>query len=137
MISVDDIKNITNITNVKENPTKTYALDMDSGHIKGYIDGIKAVEQYIRKALITPRYKCLAYSSEYGSDIETTVVINKHNKELLKALLPNIIKDTLSDDRIVDVYDFEFKDGFDCLYVNFTVDTIYGVTNIEEAIPNV
>ncbi len=129
MISVDDIKNITN---VKEIPTKTYALDIDSGHIKGYVDGIKAVEQYIRKALITPRYKCLAYSGEYGSDIETMVVVNKHNRELLKVLMPNIIKDTLSDDRIVDVYDFEFKDGPDCIYIDFTVDTVYGTISIKE-----
>lgn len=135
MISVDDIRNISDV--VKEKPTKTYAIDIDNGNIIGYIDGIEAVEQYIRKALITPRYKCSAYTSEYGSAIETTVVMNKHNRELIKALLPNIIKDTLSDSRIIDVYDFEFEDGADCIYINFTVDTVYGTTNIEEAIPNV
>lgn len=134
MITVNDI---SDISDVDDKPTKTYCIDFDKGRIKGSLNEIEAVQQYIKKALKTPRYKCLAYTNQYGSEIEAMLIANKWSIEAIKKLLPPIIKDALSDNRIIDVYDFTFSKGTDddCIYVKFTVDTIYGNTNIDEVIP--
>lgn len=133
MISVNDI---AGISDVEDKPTKTYCIDFDKGRIGGTLDDIEAVKQYIKKALITPRYKCLAYSAQYGSEIEAMLITNKWSADAIKKLLPPVIKDTLSDSRIIDVYDFVFSDTIeDCIDIRFTVDTIYGTTNVEEVIP--
>ena len=52
----------------------TYGLDLDKGRITGKIDGLEAVNQAIRKAIITPRWKCLVYDNQYGSEIEDAVI---------------------------------------------------------------
>ena len=49
---------------------KTYRLDLDSGRIIGTVDGIEAVNQAIRKAIITARYKCLIYDDDYGGELK-------------------------------------------------------------------
>lgn len=48
---------IDTIEEEAEKPTRTYRLDLDSGRIIGTIDGIEAVNQAIRKAIITARYQ--------------------------------------------------------------------------------
>ena len=47
---------IDTIEEETEKPTRTYRLDLDSGRIIGAVDGIEAVNQAIRKAIITARY---------------------------------------------------------------------------------
>lgn len=133
MISVNDI---VDISDIEDKPTKTYCIDFNKGRISGTLDDIEAVEQYIKKALLTPRYKCLAYSNQYGSEIEAMLTTHKWSTDAIKKLLPSIIKDALSDSRIIDVYDFEFSEtSEDCIGIKFTVDTIYGTTSVKEAIP--
>ena len=123
MISINTTSIISN--DVLEKPSLTYGLDLDKGRIIGRIDGIEAVDLYIRKTLITPRFGCLIYSKNYGS----------WNRNIAKKLLPKLVKDALSDSRIIDVFDFVFEDGKnDVLLVNFKVNTIYGVTEVREAI---
>ncbi|MDO4301634.1 MAG: DUF2634 domain-containing protein [Clostridia bacterium] len=131
MISLNEVGSISETT---EKPTKTYRLDLDNGRITGYVDGIEAVQQYIKKTLLTPRFKCLAYTSQYGSEIEAMLVANKWDREIIEELLPPIIKEALIDSRIIDIYNFSFEDGDDCLFVKFTVDTVYGETDIKEAV---
>lgn len=119
----------------KEKPSLTYKLDLDMGRIIGKVDGIEAVEQAIRKALITPRFKCIAYDNQYGSEIEQSVIIGNATEEYIRADLPRLISDALSQDtRIRKVKDvnFDFKDNR--LYISFTVETIYGTTTISEVI---
>lgn len=56
-MSVDIEIPIDTIEEEAEKPTRTYRLDLDSGRIIGTVDGIEAVNQAIRKAIITARYK--------------------------------------------------------------------------------
>ena len=115
-----------------EKPTKTYFLDLDNGRIIGNVDGIDAVKQAIRKAIITARYKCLIYDSDYGSEVKDMVYDEESTPELIETALPELIKDALSQDtRILDVYDFEFKFENDKAYISFVVDTIYGKTSFD------
>lgn len=118
-----------------EKPSRTYSLDLDSGRIIGMIDGLSAVNQAIRKAIITVRYKCLIYDSDYGGEIEDMVHDAVSTPELIKTALPELIRDALSQDtRILDVYDFEFFFKNDSAFISFSADTIFGKTQISEVI---
>lgn len=124
---------INEIEEETEKPTKTYYLDLDNGRIIGTVDGIEAVKQAVRKAIITARYKNLIYDSDYGSEINDMIYDGNATPELIETALPEIIKDALSQDtRILDVYDFEFKFEDDKAYISFFVDTIFGQTFIQE-----
>ena len=50
---------IAEVQDAQEKPSRTYRLDLDAGRIVGFVDNLEAVQQAIRKAIITPRFKCL------------------------------------------------------------------------------
>ena len=126
---------ISSLQDEQEPPSLTYALDLDRGRIIGKVDGLKATEQAIRKALITPRWKCLVYDNQYGSEIKDTVTDENATEELIRAEIPRLVEDALlCDGRILKVYDFEFEFNEDSCNVHFTADTIYGTTEVEEVI---
>lgn len=122
----------------KEAPSLTYRLDLDRGRITGKIDGLEAVNQAIRKAIITPRFKCLIYDNQYGSEIENAIITNDATNEYVETAVEGFIADALKPDtRILSVYDFavDFKD--DEAYISFKADTIFGETIVEEVISDV
>lgn len=118
-----------------EKPTRTYRLDLDSGRIIGTVDGLEAVNQAIRKAIITARYKCLIYDSDYGGELKDMIYDKASTSELIETALPELIRDALSQDtRILDVNDFEFRFSHDEAFISFRADTIFGETQISEVI---
>ena len=99
------------------------------------MDGLEAVNQAIRKAIITPRFKCLIYDHQYGSEIEEAIISKDATREYIEAVTEGFIRDALRPDtRILTVYDFQFDFENDKAYVFFRADTIFGETEIEEAI---
>lgn len=127
------LNTIETITEEEEKPSRTYKIDFDSGRITGFIDELEAVQQYIKKALLTSRFKSLIYSSDYGSEIEAMMVANHWNREIAKSIIPGLVKEALTDSRVINVYNFSFEDGENCLYINFSADTVYGTVEIKEA----
>ena len=126
---------IDEIEEESELPSKTYRLDIDSGRITGMTDGIEAVNQAIRKALVTCRFCNLIYDDDYGSEIEETLHDKTVTPEYLEEIIPELVKDALSQDtRITDVYDFEIQLENDSAYIFFKADTIFGKTEISEVI---
>ncbi|MGN0621129.1 MAG: DUF2634 domain-containing protein [Porcipelethomonas sp.] len=124
---------IDEIGDMQESPSKTYCLDPDSGRISGYIDGIEAVRQAIRKALATARFNSLIYDDQYGSDLKALVSDGEASRELIEESIPGIVKDALlPDTRITDVYDFDISFDNDGIYISFTAETIFGTTEITE-----
>ena len=92
----------------QELPSKTYRLDLDKGRIVGKVDGLEAVNQAIRKAIITPRFKCLIYDSQYGSELENAIITKDATREYIRATAARFIKDALlPDTRILSVYDVD------------------------------
>ncbi len=140
---------INTISELKELPSRTYGLMLDTvrvvgkysdgteviyhGRILGYADGQAAVRQAIRKALITPRFKCLIYSNQYGNEIEDTVTINDATREYMEAVVPNYVEDCLKPDtRILGVSDFSFEfSEKDEVFISFKADTIFGQIDVE------
>lgn len=116
----------------EELPSLTYALDLSQGRIAGRIDGLEAVEQSIRKILLTPRFRCLVYDDQYGSEVKEFVSLMEFSPELLETVIPNFIEDALKPDtRILQIYDFEINAYEDKVWVSFSVDTIFGNLRME------
>ena len=65
---------VETVLEAEEQPSLTYRLDLENGRIVGKVDGLTAVNQAIRKAIITPRFKCLIYDPQYGSEIEDAIM---------------------------------------------------------------
>lgn len=113
---------------------KTYNMNFDTDRIGGKIDGIEALQQTIRKILLTQRYKTIIYSDNYGSEYKQ--LLNKNiNNEYLKAELPRCLSDALMiDSRILGIESFNSDLKQDDLYVKFTVNSIYGKIEVEETL---
>lgn len=129
--TVDSLEEAGDIT------SRTYAIDWKKGRIAGFIDEQDAVRQYITKALITPRFKCLIYDSQYGSEIRDIVIAKNATKEYVETEIGFLVKDAIIyDDRITDVYNVtsQFGDNNESVIVRFDVDTIYGSMHIEEVV---
>lgn len=128
------------IEEAQEITSRTYVINWDEGRIIGYVDEQEAVRQYIKKALLTPRFHCLIYDSQYGSEIKDTIVSKNVTREYLEAEMPFLVSDALiHDERILNIYNmaFEFKDTYpqqDSVVISFDVDTIYGSINAKEVI---
>lgn len=126
---------INEISEAEEQPSRTYKLDLDAGRILGFVDGQEAVRQAIRKALITPRWKCLIYDNQYGSEIEDAVTVNDATREYVRSVVPGFVRDCLKpDSRILSVSNFTFEFRDDGAYIGFDANTIFGKISIGEVI---
>lgn len=126
---------IETVTEAEEQPSLTYRLDLYNGRIVGKVNELEAVNQAIRKAIITPRFKCLIYDNQYGSEIEEAIISKDATTDYIEAVTEGFIRDALRPDtRILSVYDFQFEFKEDKAYVFFRADTIFGKTEIEEVI---
>ena len=128
------------IENEEEKPSRTYRIDWDAGRIIGFVDGREAMNQYIKKAILTPRFRCLIYSSQYGSEIMDTLMNKDVTREYIETEIPFLVADTLiHDPRVLRVYNIgvEFLDTYhmqDSCVITFDVDTVYGEIPIKEVV---
>lgn len=121
---------IETVTEAEEQPSMTYRLDFENGRIVGRVDKLEAVNQAIKKAIITPRFKCLIYDNQYGSEIEEAIISKDATTDYIEAVTEGFIKDALRPDtRILSVYDFQFEFKEDKAYVFFRADTVFGKTD--------
>lgn len=115
-------------------PSRTYALDLESGEVGGIVDGKEAVRQFVRKAIATARFRFPIYSDQYGCELED-LIGQDVPLELLQTEIPRVIKEALIyDDRIRSVSDFVIERSGDVLSVSFSVETREGTINEEVTI---
>ena len=118
---------------------KSYLFDFEKGDFvldgAGRIviaDGYTAWVQWCVKTVMTERFACLAYSGNYG------VEIDKALKQPTRAAVETEVERTITEALIIDprtemVKDFSFRWYADELYVTFTVVPVIGnVARIEE-----
>ena len=120
-----------------EQPSRTYRLDSKRGRILplGTSDGLDAVRQFIKKTLITPRFRCLIYDNQYGSELKQTIIAGDATPEFIETEIPRLVRDALLvDSRIFDVYDFSISFETENADISFTAHTAFGHTNIKEVI---
>ena len=126
---------ISGIEEEREEPSLTYKLDLDAGRIVGKVDGLEAINQFIRKALITPRFHCLIYDNQYGSEIKDTITSENATEELIEAEIPRLVSDALlCDGRVLRVYNFRYEFVEDYCHILFNADPIAGTTSFEGVI---
>ena len=124
----------------EEKTTRTYNIDWENGRIVGFVDGQEAMKQHIKKTLITPRFRCLIYTNQYGSEIAETLMQKGVTREYIETKVSFLVTDALIyDPRILRVYNVsvEFKDTYpmqDSCIISFDVDTIFGQISQEEVI---
>lgn len=119
----------------QEKPSLTYRLDLATGRIMGKVDGLAAVEQAILKALITPRFHCLVYDNQYGSEVIDAIIANDATPEYIVAAAEGFVRDCLKPDtRILDITDFSLEFEGDSVRIKFRVETIFGEIEIKEVI---
>jgi len=126
---------VNTVEKEKEKPSLTYKWDPDRKRIIGRVDGLEAVNQYIRKTLVTPRFKCLVYDNQHGSEIKAVIIAGDASPEYIESDMPRLVKDAiLQDSRVLDAYDFSFSFEDEKVYIKFTADTIFGTSIIEVVI---
>lgn len=115
-------------------PSKTYALDLNTGEIRGFIDRREAIQQFIRKAIITPRYDHLVYTPNYGCEIRSLIGKGYSNPFIEAEIVRMVTEALIYDERINRIYDFEINIVNEEVYINLAVDTVEGTLNIREVI---
>lgn len=113
----------------KKNAYKAFGLDFENKRIGGIIDGKEALDQAVKMALMTQRYKYPAFSHAYGTDYSK---VFEGNDKKAMGRLKNAICDSLGyDERIKRVDNFKFERNGEKMLVQFTVVSIYGESENE------
>ena len=131
---VDDDRLVDEV-DVEEETSRTYRLDLDTGRIIGFVDDLDAVEQAVRKAIATPRFDCLIYDDQYGSETACADMAVGATEEYRRSAIEGFIRDALSQDtRILEVGEFEIEFVDDEAYVSFSVSTIFGEIRLDKEV---
>lgn len=116
---------------VETEPSLTYKMDLERNRIIGYCDDLEAVKQAIYKIIYTERYDYVIYSWDYG--IELKELFDEPVSYVIPELQIRITEALMADDRIQNVYNFEFNTvKKNMVFVTFSVDTTIGtIDNLE------
>ena len=118
-------------------PSRTYRLDLENGRIfsAGSCDGLDAVCQFIKKAVITPRFRCAIYDNQYGSEIKQAIIAGDVTPEYIDSEVPEYVKGaTLFDGRVRDMYRFTVRTENELVHIRCRSLTTFGETIIDEVI---
>jgi len=108
-------------------PSRTYRLDIGKGRVRGHVDGIEAVKQFVVKQLLTDRFRHEIYSINIGQEIRVGGEYSADVESMISEAL-------LIDDRVIAIKDFQSTINGDKITVAFTVVSIFGDALIQEAI---
>lgn len=118
---------------------ESYRFDFEKGDFArdgagriAIADGHTAWVQWCIKTVLTERFACLAYSWDYGTEVEKA--LKKPTRAMIEAEIERTITEALIvDPRTEMVKDFSFRWYADELYVTFTVVPVIGnAARIEE-----
>lgn len=125
----DDL--MQDLEEVETEPSLTYKMDLERNRIIGYCDDLEAVKQAIYKIIYTERYDYVIYSWDYG--IELKELFGESVSYVIPELQIRITEALMADDRIQNVYNFEFNTvKKNMVFVTFSVDTTIGtIDNLE------
>lgn len=130
------IEEVENELNTNEEIPREYVWDFQKNEfiLKDgkfiVVEGLEALNIWIRKALITERYRYLAYTTDYGSEIESLVGKN-YSKELTKSEIKRFLKEALEiNPHIKGISDIDVLSHKDKITVNFKVETDLGEVKV-------
>lgn len=118
---------------IKEQPSKTYKMNLGGNSIRGVIDGQESVKQAIYKILNTERYQYIIYSWNYG--IELMDLYGEPVTYVCPELERRITEALTWDTRITCVDNFEHDLSIKGkVHTTFIAHTIYGDVQAEKAV---
>ena len=91
--------------------------------VYGFIEGKRALRQWVRAALSTERYKYEIFSWNFGLEIEDLYGLEP--SYVMSELKARIIDALMPDDRIEDVCDFDFTIFGKRILLKFLVKSVY------------
>lgn len=90
------------------------------------VEGNEALKIWIYKALMTVRHRHLAYTSSYGSEVDT-LIGSALNRDVLQSELRRfIIESLMVNPYIIELSNFIFDRKSDGIQVEFNCKTVYG-----------
>lgn len=127
---IDD--DLINDVEIEQQPTLTYEVKLDQDKMGNYIDGLEAMKQAIYHIINTERYQHLIYSWNYG--VELADLFGKPINYCYPEIKRRLEEALLQDERISEVYDFEFSYSKGDVLVKFKVVTDYGEIEAERTV---
>ena len=117
---------------------KEYAYDYETNGMLLNEDGVpylveqdEALKIWIHKALHTVRYRYLAYSDDYGSELESLISYATEEDIIFREAERFITEALMGNPYIAQVSDFSFTMSGDVLSGSFCCTTIYGSMEID------
>jgi hypothetical protein len=108
----------------RQQPNKTYRMDMTTKRIAGTVDSLEAVKQAVYKILDTERFRYYIYDASYGCELanlpgaSSSIVQSELNRRIRQALL--------QDDRITAIQGMNVTATGDEVMAEFTVVSTFG-----------
>ncbi|MER0321523.1 DUF2634 domain-containing protein [Clostridioides difficile] len=128
-----DIEDVSIINfNVRQEPSKTFKLNIEKSKIDGICDDVEALKQTIFLILNTERYQHLIYSWNYG--VELNDLIGEPISFVIPELERRIKEALIQDDRVENVDNFEFQNVKCKVHCKFTVYSKYGNIKAEKVV---
>jgi len=94
------------------------------------LEGREALRVWIYKALVTERFRYLAYTWDYGSELERLIGSTFSARAKQSEAERYVREALLMNPYIVDIKDMEVSFEGDTLQVQFTAATVYGEVNV-------
>lgn len=111
---------------------KEYAWDFETGDFiyqngkNTIVYGIDALKIWMFKALKTERYKYLAYTWDYGSELNS-LIGQKYSRDFTLVEAERLLQECLLiNPYIVDLYNIDVNFDNKTLHIAFTANTVYG-----------
>ena len=128
-----DIEDVSIINfDVRQEPSKTFKLNIEKSKIDGICDDVEALKQTIFLILNTERYQHLIYSWNYG--VELNDLIGEPISFVIPELERRIKEALIQDERIENIDNFEFQNIKGKVQCRFSVHTKYGNIKAEKVV---
>lgn len=109
-------------------PSRTYAINWQTGRVAGFVDGAEALKQAVYKLLQTERFAHIIYSWNYGFEANRIIGQSAAKSEIQRLITEAL----LADDRITAVEDFKISiTGKRRAAVEFTAVSVFGAVPVE------
>ena len=121
-----DIEDVSIINfDVRQEPSKTFKLNIEKNRVDGICDDVEALKQTIFLILNTERYEHLIYSRNYG--VELNDLIGEPISYVIPELERRITEALIQDDRIENIDNFEFQNIKGKVQCRFSAEKVVSV----------
>lgn len=114
-----------------EKEPKDYEINLNTGELTGrFVEGLKAIEQWIYIVLSTDRYFFTQYSWDHGSEL-STLIGKQASQSYVESEVKRMVEEALMvNEHITSIENLTCKIEGDVLTASFTVITDYGEVSI-------